>query len=224
MLFQEPFIQSYSDSSPAALVCIKHHIFGWGWTLNPIQGFWAIPAALHHIYHKSCIYRKQTALVSSFNIPLLSNTTTMQVVITNKTAFLVLFIYVGLLAVHVERASAIRSINLGFRSSSSDEDFLQMVNKSWHRSLLKQEVNQVMTDLKNTNSKQQHQEPANKTFDPNRASKRRVRKGSDPIHNKSWQSDMKGMQLFISDDETKQQELWYSRERNCSLQSSPVKR
>nr|GMD27489.1 CLAVATA3/ESR (CLE)-related protein 45 [Ipomoea batatas]GMD28712.1 CLAVATA3/ESR (CLE)-related protein 45 [Ipomoea batatas] len=108
----------------------------------------------------------------------------MQIISTNK-AFLLLFIYIGLLLAvhHVEEASAIRVL----RSSDRQEDCLQMIFKSWHRSLLKQEVNDqaLMTGLKNTDSKQQ-KEPANRTsFDPNRASERRVRKGSDPIHNKS---------------------------------------
>nr|GLL34216.1 CLAVATA3/ESR (CLE)-related protein 45 [Ipomoea trifida]GMD22842.1 CLAVATA3/ESR (CLE)-related protein 45 [Ipomoea batatas]GMD25792.1 CLAVATA3/ESR (CLE)-related protein 45 [Ipomoea batatas]GME08161.1 CLAVATA3/ESR (CLE)-related protein 45 [Ipomoea batatas] len=107
----------------------------------------------------------------------------MQIISTNK-AFLLLFIYIGLLLAvhHVEEASAIRVL----RSSDRQEDCLQMMFKSWHRNLL-EEVNDqaLMTGLKNTENKKQ-QEPANRTsFDPNRASERRVRKGSDPIHNKS---------------------------------------
>lgn len=52
MLFQEPFIQSHSDSSPAALIFIKLNIrfmFGDLSILNPIQRFWAIPSFLQHI-------------------------------------------------------------------------------------------------------------------------------------------------------------------------------
>lgn len=76
-----------------------------------------------------------------------------------------LFICVGLLVFHAHEVCSSRSADLALRQSGED-----------HRLTVKNQ-HTLDTDKKPA--------PVNKTFDPNRSSKRRVRRGSDPIHNKT---------------------------------------
>ncbi|CAK9136347.1 unnamed protein product [Ilex paraguariensis] len=84
----------------------------------------------------------------------------------------ILLICIGILAIQLEKVSGLRS-----------RDFVLRWSKEDHGRVLKNKrmLRAVVQDL-NTMKKQA---PVNKTFDPNQSSKRRVRRGSDPIHNRS---------------------------------------
>lgn len=84
------------------------------------------------------------------------------------------FICIGLLAFHPQEVCGLRSAGLLLRRGVDDQP-LTIKN---HRTLKAAETNSLTTDKKQT--------PLNKTFDPNQSSKRKVRRGSDPIHNRTW--------------------------------------
>ncbi|KAA0032271.1 CLAVATA3/ESR (CLE)-related protein 45 [Cucumis melo var. makuwa] len=77
---------------------------------------------------------------------------------------IVLLMCVALLAVKPEQACALRSIDLALRPS---------------RHILVEDSRVEELNMKRNSL------PQNNKFDPNRSSKRRVRRGSDPIHNRS---------------------------------------
>lgn len=84
----------------------------------------------------------------------------------------VLFICVGLLAFQPHEVCGMRSTDLALRRGSRDQPLMVK-----DRVLKAAEVNSLNTDKKSA--------PVNKTFDSNQSSKRQVRRGSDPIHNRS---------------------------------------
>ncbi|KAL5826411.1 hypothetical protein ACOSQ4_018208 [Xanthoceras sorbifolium] len=86
---------------------------------------------------------------------------------------LVFLICMGLLAVQPDKVSGLRSIDLVLRQSQHNQD---MVPQN-QRSLMDSATKGMNTEKKPTQ--------INNTFDPNQSSKRRVRRGSDPIHNRS---------------------------------------
>lgn len=89
------------------------------------------------------------------------------VFISNK-AFVLLII--GLLVVLPEKVSSLTS------SHSQQQNELRMSkSRRMLNGLVKEE--ELNTGIKSA--------PVSKTFDPNGSSKRKVRKGSDPIHNRS---------------------------------------
>ncbi|OIT36892.1 hypothetical protein A4A49_66087 [Nicotiana attenuata] len=94
-------------------------------------------------------------------------------IFTSQKPF-VLLICIGLLAVFPEKSSSITSSQLVLRWSSRQQELMSRSQRVL--------AGLVTKELNTTNVK-----PAavSKTFDPNRSSKRRVRKGSDPIHNRS---------------------------------------
>ncbi|EOY01933.1 Clavata3/esr-related 45, putative [Theobroma cacao] len=86
--------------------------------------------------------------------------------------FLILF---GLLAVQPDKVSGLTTIDLVFRHSR-EENRIATRNQR----ILK------AVDMKGMSTeKKPAAVPVNNTFDPNQSSKRRVRRGSDPIHNRS---------------------------------------
>lgn len=91
----------------------------------------------------------------------------------NAQRLFILLICIGLLAVQPARVYGLRSKDLAIRWSKEDHGVVPM-----NQRILKEVV---MEDL-NAEKK-----PAtiNKKSDPNQSSKRRVRRGSDPIHNRS---------------------------------------
>ncbi|CAK9174227.1 unnamed protein product [Ilex paraguariensis] len=78
------------------------------------------------------------------------------------------------LAIQLHKVSGQSSIDFVLRWSKEDYGLV-----STNQRMLQAVVSQ---DLINTKTKQA---PVNKTFDPNKSSKRRVRRGWDPIHNRS---------------------------------------
>ncbi|KAI3467347.1 hypothetical protein Pfo_024010 [Paulownia fortunei] len=85
----------------------------------------------------------------------------------------VVFICIGLLAFHPHDVWGLRSAGLLLRRGIEDQP-LMIKN---HRMLKAVDTNSLNTDKK--------QAPVNRTFDPNQSSKRKVRRGSDPIHNRT---------------------------------------
>ncbi|XAR55999.1 hypothetical protein NMG60_11036270 [Bertholletia excelsa] len=84
----------------------------------------------------------------------------------------ILLICIIFLSIQPAEVSSLRSIHLVLRHSKEDHG---VVLRNLH--MLKVEKQTVNTEKK--------QAPAKKTSNPYRSSKRRVRKGSDPIHNRS---------------------------------------
>ncbi|XVE53236.1 hypothetical protein DITRI_Ditri02bG0187800 [Diplodiscus trichospermus] len=77
---------------------------------------------------------------------------------------IIIVILFGLLAVQPDKVSGLRSRDLVFRN-----DRILMA-----------------VDMKEMSTEKKPAEPvSNNKFDPNQSSKRRVRRGSDPIHNRS---------------------------------------
>ena len=88
---------------------------------------------------------------------------------------LIFLIFFGLLAVQLDKVSGLRSIDLVFRHSQKEDGIATRRN----RRILK------AGDMKRMSTEKKLPTPVNNTFDPNQSSKRRVRRGSDPIHNRS---------------------------------------
>ena len=86
---------------------------------------------------------------------------------------LVFLICIGVLAVEPDKVSGLRSIDLVLRQSQEDH-MLAPKNQRILKAV-------VMEDL----NRGENAAPVNKKFDLNQSSKRRVRRGSDPIHNRS---------------------------------------
>ena len=85
---------------------------------------------------------------------------------------LIFLLCIGLLSVQPEKVFGLRSFELALRQNLEE-----------HRMMLQNQhtlkaVNMEVIDTKNSAK-------LNKMLDPNHSGKRRVRRGSDPIHNKS---------------------------------------
>ncbi|XP_018817661.1 CLAVATA3/ESR (CLE)-related protein 45 [Juglans regia] len=85
----------------------------------------------------------------------------------------ILLICIGFLAVQPDKVSGLRSIGLALKQGQEDCELMAQN----HRVLKVVAMEQI-----NTGKTTAH---VNKKFDPNESSKRRVRRGSDPIHNRS---------------------------------------
>ncbi|KAF7809123.1 CLAVATA3/ESR (CLE)-related protein 45 [Senna tora] len=86
---------------------------------------------------------------------------------------LVLVLCVGFLSVQPEKALGIRNLVHPLRQIQED-----------HRIMLQSEPTPKATSMQEVNTKKKSANANNKRNDPNRSSKRRVRRGSDPIHNR----------------------------------------
>ena len=86
---------------------------------------------------------------------------------------LILLICIGFLAVEPDKVSGLRSIDLALRQSPE-----------YHMLAAKNQRTLKAVVMENQ-SKEEKAAPVNKKFDLNQSSKRRVRRGSDPIHNRS---------------------------------------
>ncbi|KAB2084230.1 hypothetical protein E1A91_A05G332300v1 [Gossypium mustelinum] len=95
--------------------------------------------------------------------------------ICSAQRFLMFLICFGLLAVAPDKASGLISIDLVFRHGQGEDQIAIRTNQR----ILK------AADMKGTRTEKKLPEVVNNTFDPNRSSKRRVRRGPDPIHNRS---------------------------------------
>lgn len=93
--------------------------------------------------------------------------------VSRSQRVLILLIFIGFLAVEPDKVSALRSIDLVLRQSPEDH-MLAAKNQR----ILKAVVTENLR-------KEEKAAPVNKKFDLNQSSKRRVRRGSDPIHNRS---------------------------------------
>lgn len=79
----------------------------------------------------------------------------------------------GLLTIQLHKVSGLRSIDLALRQNQHNQETLLR-----DRRILMASTTQAMnTQPKSAQTKN--------SFDPNQSSKRRVRRGSDPIHNRS---------------------------------------
>ncbi|XVE91493.1 hypothetical protein REPUB_Repub01dG0014900 [Reevesia pubescens] len=87
---------------------------------------------------------------------------------------LIFLIFFGLLAVQPDKVCGLRSIDFVFRHSEDQENGIATRNQ---RMLKAVDMKGMSTEKKPV--------AVNNKFDPNQSSKRRVRRGSDPIHNKS---------------------------------------
>nr|QLJ82595.1 clavata3/endosperm 45 [Panax ginseng] len=85
----------------------------------------------------------------------------------------ILLICIGLLAVQQVKISGLRSIDLALKWSKKDHGVVPM-----NQHMLKEVA---MVNL----NREKKPATVNKKLDPNQFSKRRVRRGSDPIHNRS---------------------------------------
>lgn len=86
------------------------------------------------------------------------------------------FICIGLLAFHPNQVCGSRNLGLLIRRYADDQP---KHHHHHHRVLKGVEMNNLNTD----NNKQA---PVDGSTDPNKSSKRKVRRGSDPIHNRTW--------------------------------------
>ncbi|KAG2702369.1 hypothetical protein I3760_06G085800 [Carya illinoinensis] len=86
---------------------------------------------------------------------------------------LILLICIGFLAIQPDKISGLRSIDLALKQGHEDCGIMAR-NPRVLESLAMEE--------RNTEKMSAH---ANKKFDANESSKRRVQRGSDPIHNRS---------------------------------------
>ena len=92
----------------------------------------------------------------------------------NADRAFVLLICIGILAVQLDKVTGLRSIDLALKQGQEDH---------WISAQNRRILKVVATERMNTDQKKSAQ--VNKKFNPNEASKRKVRKGSDPIHNRS---------------------------------------
>ncbi|CAN4124470.1 unnamed protein product [Withania somnifera] len=97
------------------------------------------------------------------------------VFISNK-AF-VLLICIWLLVVFPEKVSSLKSSQFALRWSTQQQQQNELMMSKSRRMLNGLVSKELNTGIKSA--------PVSKTFDPNGSSKRTVRKGSDPIHNRS---------------------------------------
>ncbi|XVF03334.1 hypothetical protein REPUB_Repub04eG0252200 [Reevesia pubescens] len=82
---------------------------------------------------------------------------------------LIFLIFFGLLAVQPDKVSGLRTIDFVFR----------------HLDTRNQRILKAVDHMKGMSTEKKVPAPVNNKFDPNQSSKRRVRRGSDPIHNRS---------------------------------------
>ncbi|CAL0308113.1 unnamed protein product [Lupinus luteus] len=87
----------------------------------------------------------------------------------HPSRIIILLLFVGFLSFQQERVLGITSLEIVLRQNDRI-----MLQKNQH--FLSASGRELLTTKKNS-------ENANKGFDPNQSSKRRVRRGSDPIHN-----------------------------------------
>ncbi|GLU17075.1 hypothetical protein SLE2022_334720 [Rubroshorea leprosula] len=88
---------------------------------------------------------------------------------------LILLICMWLLAVEPEKVCGLRNKELVFRHHHKGSGIASSPKN--------QRILKAAVDLEGMNT-QQNSAPVNNKFDPNQSSKRRVRRGPDPIHNK----------------------------------------
>ncbi|KAB2031719.1 hypothetical protein ES319_D05G324500v1 [Gossypium barbadense] len=95
--------------------------------------------------------------------------------VSSAQRFLMFLICFGLLAVAPDKAYGLISIDLVFSHGQGEDQIAIRTNQR----ILK------AADMKGMSTENKLPEVVNNTFDPNRSSKRRVRRGPDPIHNRS---------------------------------------
>lgn len=96
-----------------------------------------------------------------------------EIMVSSAHRVFILLICVGFLAVQQNKVYGLTSVDLAIRHSKKAPGTV-----SSHQRILGDENMQVRNKEKKSAS-------LNKTFDPYQSSKRRVRRGSDPIHNRS---------------------------------------
>ncbi|KAI4328441.1 hypothetical protein L6164_020796 [Bauhinia variegata] len=86
---------------------------------------------------------------------------------------LILVLFIGFLSFQPDKAFGLTSSELALRQSQEE-----------HRTMLQNQRTLKAINME-VMSKKKNSAKANNKFDPNQSSKRRVRRGSDPIHNRS---------------------------------------
>ncbi|ONI30813.1 hypothetical protein PRUPE_1G274800 [Prunus persica] len=96
-------------------------------------------------------------------------------VFSSHGVFVLLFCIGLFLVVQPDEVSALTSIGLALREN---QDQYHGIFPRHQRTLKAATMEEMSTEKKNSTN-------TNSNFDPNQSSKRRVRRGSDPIHNRS---------------------------------------
>lgn len=91
----------------------------------------------------------------------------------HPSRIIIILLFVGFLSVQQEKVLGMTSLEIALRQSQKD-----------HRIMLQNEHTGKATGKELLNTKK-NSANVNKEFDPNQSSKRRVRRGSDPIHNRA---------------------------------------
>ncbi|KAE9605525.1 hypothetical protein Lal_00024659 [Lupinus albus] len=91
----------------------------------------------------------------------------------SRMNLLLLILIVVFLSVQQERALGMTSLEIALRQSQKD-----------HRIMLQNQHSEKTSGMELLNTKK-NSTNVNNGFDPNQSSERRVRKGSDPIHNRT---------------------------------------
>ncbi|OIW02143.1 hypothetical protein TanjilG_06738 [Lupinus angustifolius] len=93
--------------------------------------------------------------------------------VLHSSRIIILLFFVGFLSVQQERALGMSSLEIVLRQSQKGHRIM-LQNQHTEKASGKELLN---TEKKSTN--------VNSGFDPNQSSERRVRRGSDPIHNRT---------------------------------------
>lgn len=93
--------------------------------------------------------------------------------VTSAPRVLILFICMGLLTFQPDKVSGLQNTDFVLKHEQHNQELMQQNQRSLNA-----------TNVKVTNTEKKPTQ-TDKKFDPNQSSKRRVRRGSDPIHNRS---------------------------------------
>lgn len=141
-------------------MCLDLQIYDWGWIWNSGPFFHALNSPQY------------LSLLHDYNIGAQQNILAQDMVLYNiEYRAFVLLICVGLLAIRPHQVCGSRKVVLGARNHH------RMIKAIDHH------MNSLSTDKKRASV-------ASKKYDANQSSKRTVRRGSDPIHNRTWSRAM----------------------------------
>lgn len=127
----------------------------------------------------------QSFLLSSYSPEHRYSPSSIETMVFNTQRVFILLICISFFTAQPSKGSNLRSIDLVLRWSREDDGPVL----KYQRTLKAVEMQPVNTEkqtngMQEMNTENKHP-PVEKAFDPNQSSQRRVRKGSDPIHNRS---------------------------------------
>ncbi|KAF3431462.1 hypothetical protein FNV43_RR26193 [Rhamnella rubrinervis] len=88
----------------------------------------------------------------------------------------IVLICIGFLAVQPNEVSCLTSVGIALRDTKQEHGILPPQNQRMLKAVDMEEMNTM---------KKKNSTALNDKFDPNQSSKRKVRRGADPIHNRS---------------------------------------